>query len=110
MREIKFRAWDLIRKKMVVPTIVDNPSFSELDTSTHKQQFILMQFTGLLDKNGNEIYEGDIIEWNVNFEGNEKSRMAIEINVSGGQMWSYPYINKTSKVIGNIYDTPELLK
>ena len=62
MREIKFRAWDYERKEMIQPE-----SIIGLEGETTKQLVLsapfltLMQFTGLHDKNGKEIYEGDIV-------------------------------------------------
>jgi len=51
MREIKFRAWDKILQKMYYPADLD-----------YAETAILMQYTGLKDKNGKEIYEGDIVK------------------------------------------------
>ena len=62
MREIKFRAWDNKQNKM------RNDGFSiyydgsiQFADSIESKDFILMQYTGLKDKNGKEIYEGDIL-------------------------------------------------
>ena len=52
MREIKFRAWDNYEKKMWYPRTIGE-GFIKMSG--------LMQFTGMLDKNGVEIYESDII-------------------------------------------------
>ena len=105
MREIKFRAWD--GKNM------HNVSFSINAQGTvmwynrvigtfelHDfMDFPPMQFTGLLDNNGKEIYEGDIVKIIA-------SEFIYEVKFP--QMFSL--IGENHEIIGNIYENPELIK
>jgi hypothetical protein len=108
MRPIKFRAWDKKENRYWY----SDQQGSEVGEAltrwlTNPDRYIVEQFTGLLDKNGKEIYEGDIIEWRT--KGNEKDRMALEFITRYGQVETQPTINITSEVIGNIYENPALL-
>jgi uncharacterized phage protein (TIGR01671 family) len=105
MKEIKFRAWDKEDKTMRTLEEIKklgglNIWSSNLDTES---SFILMQYTGLKDKNGKEIYEGDIVE----FEDGEK----YYISFSSGTFTLEPHglyicnVNtKRLQVVGNIFD------
>ena len=74
------------------------------------------QFTGLKDKNGKEIYEGDIVEYTTCYFGNEKRhRKVVEWESFDSDDFGEPHnlgyfnLSEYMEVIGNIYDNPELL-
>ena len=112
MREIKFRVWDYKNSNMDY----DKPQHSMLTKSfayTCKDAE-LMQYTGLKDKNGVEIYEGDIVkDLRSPFKDiRSYSKVFYQENrgrfVFGG--WEIPAgLSHTFEVIGNIYENPELL-
>lgn len=70
------------------------------------------QFTGLLDKNGKEIYEGDILRWNT--YDIKVVRWFLSGWTAGNDVTSmdlYDFISKVDCcIIGNVHDNPELLK
>lgn len=121
MREIKFRAWDKQKHKWADSIAVyDDGSwsaqFGSVEGFNEEDGVELMQFTGLKDKHGKEIYEGDILSWqrvkriviwnNGTFKtSNSKNRLHHANNL---------YAQKIHKlkieVIGNIWENPELLK
>jgi uncharacterized phage protein (TIGR01671 family) len=125
MRTIKFRAWDKKEKEMYfygdygfvgfagschVLCFEETPTgyIDEDYQEDKKNDLELMQFTGLLDKNGKEIWEGDIVK---DMSGDNRD-ITFEV---GGFWCKYPngghYLpsREFSEVIGNIYETPELL-
>ena len=134
MRYIKFRAWDLDDKKMIYPSICFNEKYVLQLNCEYAGQFNgktydtvklpLMQFTGLTDKNGKEIYEFDIVEYYHNLHGSHiggKGIAHIRYNDDFAR-WQIAYKNIYEKevwddidskflyVIGNIYENPELLE
>lgn len=108
MVEIKFRAWSLINERWVQPTSqyeIGEKSF--LRVGGFRDGVEVMQFTGLYDKNGKEIYEGDIIEDNL---GTRYICHLLEPDKIIRQPKSNSNFFKWNKIIGNIYENPELLK
>jgi len=141
MRTIKFRAWDKKRKQMIDDSYGDWISFDgkayteaskSYDTPNTEIELaddcILMQFTGLLDCNGLEIFEGDIVKnpvisdlWVVEFDEEEAGFFVKLIPNSGwishGKDEKYPAYSdrasiaaETFEIIGNIYEHKHLLK
>ena len=117
MREIKFRAWDepdgLHRDVGSMAYYSVHDSIGDVD--------VIMQWTGLFDKKGKEIYEGDIIK--TTFKGKEAKIMTVDWdgcnpcfvlstipNKPG--FGEYDFIQcglRENEIIGNIYETPELI-
>ena len=124
MREIKFRAWVKDRKaifEVVLINYVTKKVTYLLERVGHLlnirhdkfNDVELMQYTGLKDKNGKEIYEGDIF-----YTGSKKILYIVEwidCGLKGRQIknksWvGLDYWKDDIEVIGNIYENPELLK
>lgn len=132
-REIKFRAWS--GKKMILPEYADKEDFHLLAdgtivetheygyerhelTSRRSNDWHIMQYTGLKDKNGKEIYEGDIIDCcAVQRETHNVIEKGDPVEVKYYDGYFYPFGYNAGwrsgvddiEVIGNVYENPELL-
>lgn len=142
MRDIKFRAWDKYNKKMIqsenilnicfvrtehTPNLIACTNrkinyFEEIREQDKKycNEFELLQYTGIKDKKGKEIYDGDIIYWSCdNFKENvvvfwddEHLRWSIhriENKLAIDCLYEYSD-SRGIEVIGNVYENPELLE
>ena len=113
MREIKFRQWDKSTKSFHYWGYITEHGLEKrygkyfqsplgpMDDDLRESQ----QFTGLFDKNGREIYEGDILE----NKGFHNLRCFIEWDEKRG-CWPYYAPREKFEIIGNIYENPELLE
>ncbi len=141
MREIKFRAWDKKSKKWLEPIYeaYNNKVYDPLINfggrllirtmdgfeaiNNQDQDIELMQYTGLKDKNGKGIYEGDIIKehssWDTSLNPAEVKFGDCGVNGEEYHVYGF-YLNNNDKeilanptcsmeVIGNIYENPKLL-
>ena len=133
MREIKFRAWDIEYKQWIpfedIVIYGDGQMYADrringgdiVDTVS-PPAVIFEQFTGLRDKSGKEIYEGDIVRlirddydnsrfdgWIVSMRRPEYIELVSPDGGDGIQFLDFEY-HAEPEVIGNIHENPELLE
>lgn len=122
MKEFKFRAWDLLGSRMLQwGDIFDLPAWEIFPGTPEQRAFDVMQYTGLKDINGKEIYENDIVNIS-DKDGLEKAEIIFDPHLGSfcvigylGDLRTYPLANYLFggyqfEVIGNIYQDGDLLE
>lgn len=117
MRQIKLRGWVQSEKLMIGHRETIERAILQFDYDLGGYDDIVMQFTGLYDKNRNEIYEGDIVQYGdvtteVRFL-NGSFDLQSPSGIDGGWIqWAFPTRAimdwQGIEVIGNVYENPEL--
>lgn len=118
MREIKFRVWDKVHKQFQEGDIIRDFVIGEF---IDDPQFEVTQYTGLTDRYGTEVYEGDILRGPKYYESEESTSPVYD-------QWKVTYkncsfylgyspieedldwIGNECEVVGNVYENPELLE
>lgn len=129
MKVLKFRVWDLIGKRMLQWGDIMNLPAWEIFPGPEQRAFIVMQYTGLKDMNGKEIYEGDIIDIHQTVNGCNlfvitwgDVGISARYLIDSEMLREYEYdikellevnigkYEKSVEVVGNIYENDELLE
>ena len=130
----KFRAWDTTKKEMFKDTfaitesgqvvVVDQSSVFVSPDYVFVDNLVIMQSTGIFDRNGKEIFEGDVLT-DGDVISDIKYHQTLGFYMIGKYGFSVPFgqgvdveyfeefavhVSKTFEVIGNIYENPELLE
>lgn len=121
MREIKFEVWDPNTERMYKNVGIDTIGHYDFqgDAITEQEALVIRQYTGLKDKNGKEIYEGDVGYTRiVRYKGSE--RIFLSVVRCDRCFWDFYdkerdipheiWPDDQFEIIGNIYEHPHLLE
>ena len=124
MRELKYRVYDKTEKcysdkafsidQLGLCYAQDEDGYGE---EIDEERYIVEQYTGLKDKNGKEIYEGDIVEYTTCYYGNEKRhRKVVEWSEWDSDDFGEPHnlgysnLSECMEVIGNVHENADSLE
>lgn len=118
MRDIKFRAWNKLTEQMVTDEAVFIDTDGSIEVGGYSTideeggSIVVMQYTGLTDRNNVEVFEGDVMQHKREVERNGKKHTLIKTweikwleHIAGFDIGG----SAVGEVIGNIYENPELL-
>lgn len=112
-RPNEFRAWDRERKKFWYFGLFDLDQGYHFGAEEAISEMPISEFTGLFDKNGKKIWDGDVVKW---FWMEEKiSEVVFDKGAFSLKGWVHDTFHRDSiktslEVLGNVYENPELLE
>jgi uncharacterized phage protein (TIGR01671 family) len=131
MRELKFRVWDNLKKEWLKKKVyhssisLNEGGIGEFVFKQHPEGYIIQQYTSMKDRNGVEVYEGDIVAEKITEEmaaNGDSAKVGVVYFAAGtflidgdGALYEHvfsvsPHILEDFIVIGNRFENPELLK
>ena len=130
MREIKFRTWDNVKNKMhyvgeetEIVFHFDSSGIIATDITEDEDEFktlhhlLYMQYSGIKDKNGVGIYEGDVLDYRyvvTYVEGSDNANLGMDVGFyqqrDNFESWVMLVVGEEYEVLGNIYENPDLIK
>jgi uncharacterized phage protein (TIGR01671 family) len=131
-REIKFKCWSVQMQEMFTPESIPNNICDPEGDPYEEEHFVHLQYTGLKDKTGREIYEGDLLRFSIGYPGIEQElyrvcenvgafgcrnvrentigfRPFVGMEASLVQHGHYEDLCEIMEFVGNVFQNPELL-
>jgi len=113
MRKNKFRAWDKDNEEMIYFYLFDTDRDYHIEAEVSLGEMPIMQYTGLLDKNGKEIYVGDKLRYSIDGHIQDTPYIIEDMIDWFKEMYdsdSYYRWDDSGEIIGNKFENPELIK